>query len=226
VVRAQKLEQAWSQVRDLAERHPGEWEGQDLGGEAPMRVFVGPRPPRRVLVVTKEAPVKRWDRSERPADVAVVVASGRLSRAQCSVLERIAATSAVPIGFIGDADPMSLHTFLALRVYLGVERVRYCGISDPVLDAIGDELVQPDRLRSLDMSTLDQEHLRVVATLIQPEQVFGPRVSAALRRGKKIQIEALSFRADLTSALFRVAVMMVTSRSRASALRRTRRPAR
>ena len=47
------LEQSWQQVRRLAEQHADDWEGQDLVGDAPLRIFAGARVPRRVLVVTK-----------------------------------------------------------------------------------------------------------------------------------------------------------------------------
>jgi DNA topoisomerase VI subunit A len=211
------VERSWSRVRQLAERHPDQWEGQDLVGEAPLRVFVGQRAARRVLVVTKEAALRRWNRSDWPVGLLVVVASGMITRAQAAVLAELAIDRSLPIAFVGDADPMSLHTYLSLRAHLGARRVRFGGICDEVLDIIGDEKAQPDSLGTLELSVFDQAHLRVVATMVKPQQVLGPRVAAVLRSGKKIEIEALSFRADLTPALFNAALRL------ASAGRRRRR---
>jgi len=206
------LEQSWLRVRRLAERHPGDWEGQDLVGEAPLRVFVGERAPRRVLVVTKEAVLRRWERPDWPAGLVVVVACGMLTRAQAGVLGGLAGDTSVPIAFVGDADPMGLHTFLCLRGHLGAQRVRFCGICDAVLDIIGDKRAQPESLETLKLSAFDQAHLRVVATLAKLDQVLGPRVSAVLRNGKKIEIEALGFRADLMiPALFKAALKLATA---------------
>ncbi len=221
------LDESWERVRRLVERHPKDWEGQDLGGEAALRVFAsGQRPPRRVLVVTKEAPVRRWSRSDWPPGLVVVVASGNLTRPQVAALGALASDKSVPVVFVGDADPMALHTFQCLRVYLGSRRVRFCGICDAVLDALGDELVQPDRLRALDLSVFDQEHLAVVTALEKPERVLGPRVAAVLRGGRKIEIEALSFRADLTPALFQAALQVSGAGASGRTTRRRRRAAR
>ncbi len=206
------LEQSWLRVRRLAEQHPKDWEGQDLVGDAPLRVFAGARAPRRVLVVTKEAPIVRWDRSDWPAGLVVVVAAGMLTRAQAAILGQLAADTSVPIAFVGDADPMDLHTYLCLRVHLGAQRVRFCGISDAVFDIIGDEQVQPDSLSTREFSAFDQAHMRVVETLVKPERVLGPRVSAVLGNGRKLEIEALSFRADLTPALFKAALKLTRAR--------------
>jgi DNA topoisomerase VI subunit A len=208
------LEQSWLEVRRLAEQHPDDWEGQDLEGDAPLRIFAGSRAPRRVLVVTKEAVLKRWPKSDWPGGLVVVVASGIVTRPQAAVLEKLASDRSVPIAFVGDADPMGLHTYASLRGHLGAQRVRFCGICDAALDAIGDENVQPDRLTTLELSALDHTQLRVVEGLAKPERVLGPRVSAVLRNGKKIEIEALSFRADLTPALFRAALKVAGQRRR------------
>jgi hypothetical protein len=202
------LEQSWLRVRRLAEKYPDEWEGQDLVGEDPLRVFAGEQAPRRVLVVTKAPALRRWERTDWPAGLVVVAAVGMLTRAQAAVLGRLASVTSAPIAFVGDADPMALHTYLCLRVYLGAQRVRFCGICDAVLDSIGDDKVQPESLETLELSAFDQAHLRVVETLVKPERVLGPRVSAVLRTGKKIEIEALSFRTGLIPALFKAALKL------------------
>lgn len=107
---------------------------------------------------------------------------------------------------------MGMHTSLSLRAHLGPERVRFCGMCDAVLDAIGDERVQPEKLSTLAMSAFDQAHLRVVTSFEGPERVLGPRAAAVLRGGRKPEIEALSFRADLTPALFNAALKVATRR--------------
>ncbi|MET0554439.1 MAG: hypothetical protein ABW221_15450 [Vicinamibacteria bacterium] len=200
------LEQSWHQVRRLAERHPGEWLGEDLVGDAPLRVFAGAGVPRRVLVVTKEAALIRWPKSEWPSGLVLVAAAGIVTRPQAAVLERLASDRSAPIAFVGDADPMGLHTYASLRRHLGAQRVRFTGICDAVLDAIGDDDVQPDRLGTLEFSAFERAHLRVVDGLVKPERVLGPRVSAVLRSGKTIQLEKLGFRAGLVSALFKAAL--------------------
>jgi hypothetical protein len=200
------LEQSWQQVRRLAEQHPDDWLGQDLVGDAPLRVFAGAGVPRRVLVVTKEPVLRRWPNSDWPSGLVLVAASGIVTRPQAAILERLASDKSAPIAFVGDADPMGLHTYISLRVHLGARRVRFTGICDAVLDTIGDDDVQPARLRTLKFSAFERAHLRVVEGLAQPERVLGPRVSAVLRNGKTIQIEALSFRAGLVPALFKAAL--------------------
>lgn len=209
---ARTLEQSWLRVRRLAKRYPDDWGGEDLEGEDPLRVFAGKGAARRVLVVTQEAALRRWDRSDWPAGLVVVVAVGMLTRAQAVLIESLAADKSVPIAFLGSAAPMSLHTFLSLRVHLGARRIRYCGISDSVLELIGDEDVQPNRLRTWDLSTFERAHLRVVARLAQPERVVGPRVAAVLGNGRAIGIEHLSFRAGLIPTLFRAALKLAWSR--------------
>lgn len=79
---ARALEQSWLRVRRLAVRHPEEWGGEGLLGEDPLQVFGGARNPRRVLVVTSAAALKRWERSDWPAGL--VVAAGKLSRTQAT----------------------------------------------------------------------------------------------------------------------------------------------
>ena len=107
---------------------------------------------------------------------------------------------------------MGLHTYVSLRVHLGAQRVRFTGICDAVLDTIGDDDLQPDKLNTLEFSAFERAHLRVVEGLAKPERVLGPRVSAVLRNGKTIQIEAISFRADLTPALFKAALKVAGRR--------------
>jgi hypothetical protein len=107
---------------------------------------------------------------------------------------------------------MGIHTYLSLKAHLGPQRVRFCGVCDVVLDLIGDDKVQPEDLCTLDFSALDHAHLRVVGALAKPEALLGPRVAAVLRDGKKIEIEALGFRADLPTALFRAALKLALRR--------------
>src|SRR5262245_60372197 len=170
--------------------------------------------PRRVLVVTKEAPLRRWRRSDWPGGLVLVVASGIVTRPQAAILERLASDRSAPIAFVGDADPMGLHTYVSLRGHLGARRVRFTGICDAVLDTIGGDDVHPDRLERLDFSALDRAHLRVVEGLAKPERVLGPHVSAVLRNGKKIEIWALSFRPDIAPDLFRAALKVAGQRGR------------
>jgi hypothetical protein len=208
------LEQSWQQVRRLAERHPG-WLGQDLVGDDPLRIFAGAGVPRRVLVVTKEAVAIRWPISDWPRGLVVVVASGIVTRRQAAILEKLASDRAAPIAFVGDADPMGLHTYVSLRTYLGAQRVRFTGICDAVLDTIGDDDVQPDRLSStLKFSAFENAHLRVVERLAKPERVLGPRVSAVLRNGKTIQIEGICRRGNRIPALFKAALKVASQRAR------------
>jgi DNA topoisomerase VI subunit A len=208
------LEQSWQQVRRLAEQHADDWEGQDLVGDAPLRIFAGARVPRRVLVVTKEAVLKRWRKSDWPSGLVLVVASGIVTRPQAAILEKLASDTSAPIAFVGDADPMGLHTYVSLRGHLGAQRVRFTGICDAVLDTIGDDDVQLDRLQTLEFTALDRAHLRVVEGVAKPERVLGPHVSAVLRNGRKIEIEALSVRAGLTPALFKAALKVAGQRGR------------
>lgn len=200
------LEQSWQRVRRLAERYPDGWLGQDLVGDAPLRVFAGAGVPRRVLVVTKQPALIRWPKSDWPSGLVLVAASGIVTRPQAAVLEKLASDRSAPIAFVGDADPMALHTYACLRVHLGARRVRFTGVCDAVLDTIGDDALQPDRLGALEFSTFERAHLRVVESLVKIERALGPRVSAVLRSGKTIQIEALSFRANLLPALFEAAL--------------------
>lgn len=58
----------------------------------------------------------------------VVVASGILTRAQTPVLRELAADTSVPVAFVGDAGPMGLQTYISLRIHLGAQRVRFCGV--------------------------------------------------------------------------------------------------
>lgn len=208
------LEQSWQQVRRLAERHPDGWLGQDLVGDDPLRIFAGAGVPRRVLVVTKAPAAIRWPTSDWPRGLVLVVASGIVTRPQAAIIERLASDRSAPIAFVGDADPMGLHTYVSLRGHLGAQRVRFAGICDAVLDTIGDDDVQPDRLTTLEFSAFEGAHLRVVEGLAKPERVLGPRVSAVLRNGKTIQIEALGFRAGLIPALFKAALKVAGQRGR------------
>jgi hypothetical protein len=208
------LEQSWQQVRRLAERYPDDWLGQDLVGDAPLRIFAGAGVPRRVLVVTKQPALIRWPKSDWPSGLVLVAASGIVTRPQAAILEKLASDKSAPIAFVGDADPMGLHTYASLRGHLGAQRVRFAGICDAVLDTIGDDDVQPDRLNTLEFSAFERAHLRVVEGLAKPERVLGPRVSAVLRSGKTIQIEALSFRAGLVPALFEAALKVAGQRGR------------
>jgi hypothetical protein len=208
------LEQSWQRVRRLAARYPDDWLGEDLLGDAPLRVFAGAGVPRRVLVVTKEAALIRWPKSDWPSGLVLVAASGIVTRPQAAILKNLASDRSAPIGFVGDADPMALHTYASLRGHLGAQRVRFTGICDAVLDTIGDDDVQPDRLGTLEFSAFERAHLRVVEGLAKPERVLGPRVSAVLRSGKTIQLEKLGFRAGLVSALFKAALEVASRRRR------------
>jgi hypothetical protein len=213
------LEQSWQLVRRLAEQHPDDWhEGYDLVGDSPLRIFgAGAGVPRRVLVVTNQPVVHRWRKSDWPTGLVIVVTAGIVTRPQAAILERLASDKSAPIAFVGDADPMGLHTYASLRGYLGAQRVRFTGICDAVLDTIGDDDVQPDKLASSELSPLDRAHLQLVEGLMRPERALGPRVSAVLRSGSKIYIEALSFRAaDLVPALFTAALEVATRKPKVS----------
>jgi hypothetical protein len=144
----------------------------------------------------------------------IVAASGIVTRPQAAILEKLASDTSAPIAFVGDADPMGLHTYVSLRVHLGARRVQFAGICDAVPDTIGDDDVQPDRLQTFQFSAFERAHLRVVEGLVKPERVLGPRVWAVLRNGKTIQIEALSFRAGLAPSLFKAALEVAVQRSR------------
>ena len=207
---ARALEQSWLRVRRLAKRYPDGWGGEDLVGEGPLLVFTGTQGGRRVLVVTGEAALKRWERSDWPAGLVVVVAAGMLTRAQAAVIGDLASDKSVPIAFVGGADPMALHTYLTLRLHLGARRIRFCGICDSVLDSIGDDLVRPDTLSTWEQSDFDKAHLRVLATLMKPEAVLGRRVADVLGSGRKIGIAAISFRADLIPTLFKAALRLAS----------------
>jgi hypothetical protein len=159
-----------------------------------LRIFAGAGVPRRVLVVTKEAAATRWPTSDWPRGLVVVVASGIVTRPQAAILDKLASDRSAPIPFVGDADPMGLHTYASLRNHLGTQRVRFAGVCDAVLDAIGEDDVRPDRLRTLKFSAFESAHLRVVEGLAKTDRVLGPRVSAVLRGGKTIQIEVLGSR--------------------------------
>jgi hypothetical protein len=211
------LEQSWQQVRRLVEQYPDDWhEGYDLVGDFPLRIFgAGAGVPRRVLVVTTEAVAKRWPNSDWPSGLVIVVTAGIVTRPQAAVLEKLASDRSVPIAFVGDAEPMGLHTYASLRGHLGARRVRFTGICDAVLGTIGDDDVQPDRLAKSELSPLDRAHLRLVEGLVRLERVLGPRVSAVLRSGSKIYIEALSLRAaELVPALFTAALKVAGQGSR------------
>ncbi|ACL65872.1 hypothetical protein A2cp1_2534 [Anaeromyxobacter dehalogenans 2CP-1] len=136
-----------------------------------------------------------------------------LTRAHATAIAALAAGGSGPVTFVGDADPMDLHTFLSLRAHLGPERARFYGVSDAVLDAMGDPDVEPERLRARDLSAFDKAHLQVVQALADPEVLLGPRVAAALLNGKGLEIEALSFRAGLVPALFAAALKLASRRS-------------
>ena len=209
-----ELEQSWQEVRRLAEQQDDEWKGEDLVGDEPLRIFAGARVPRRVLVVTTEAAARRWPNSDWPSGLVLVVASGIVTRPQAAILEKLASDRSAPIAFVGDADPMGLHTYVSLRGHLGAHRVRFTGICDAVLDTIGGDDMQPDRLSSLKFSAFERAHLRVVEGLVKPERVLGPRVSAVLRKGKTIQIEALSFRSGVVPVLFKAALKVAGQRGR------------
>src|SRR5262245_51345448 len=214
---ARALEQSWQQVRRLVEHHPDDWqEGYDLVGDSPLRIFgAGAGVPRRVLVVTNQPVVHRWRKSAWPSGLVIVVTAGIVTRPQAAILEKLASDKSAPIAFVGDADPVGLHTYASLRGHLGAQRVRFAGICDAVLGTIGDDDVQPDRLAKSELSPLDRAHLRLVEGLVRPERVLGPRVSAVLRSGSKIYIEALSFRAaELVPALFKAALKVAGQRGR------------
>jgi len=208
------LEQSWQEVRRLAEQYPDDWLGQDLVGDAPLPIFAGKGVPRRVLVVTNQPVVHRWRKSDWPNGLVIVVTAGIVTRPQAAILEKLASDKSAPIAFVGDADPMGLHTYASLRGHLGAQRVRFTGICDAVLDTIGDDDLQPDKLNTLEFSAFERAHLRVVEGLAKPERVLGPHVSAVLRNGKTIQIEALSFRAGLAPALFKAALKVAGHRGR------------
>ncbi len=104
------LEQSWQEVRRLAEQYPDDWLGQDLVGDAPLRIFAGAGVPRRVLVVTKQPALIRWPKSDWPSGLVLVAASGIVTRPQAAILEKLASDKSAPIAFVGDADPMGLHT--------------------------------------------------------------------------------------------------------------------
>ncbi len=214
MVGARALERSRLRVRRLAERYPKEWGGEDLIGEDPLQIYAAAGVSRRVLVVTSAALLKRWARSKWPLDLVVVVATGILTRAQVAIIGGLTFDASVPIAFVGDAGPMGLHTYLSLRVYLGAQRVRFCGISDALLDVIDDDKAQPETLSTWELSAFDKAHLRVVESLAQPVQVLGPRVTAILRGGRKISIVAIGFRADLIPALFRAALKVAGQRGR------------
>jgi len=202
------LEQSWEQVRRLAEQYDDEWEGQDLAGDSPLQLFTAGSVPRRVLIVTKEAVASRLPRYWSSGFVAVVK-SGVFTSAQAAVLDQLASDELLPIPFIGDADPMGLHTYLSLKSQLGGSRVRFCGICDSVLDMIGEDDAQPEKLESLALSLFDRAHLQVVEALAAPEEVLGSRVARILRNGRKIELESLSFRAELMiPALFNAALRL------------------
>jgi hypothetical protein len=211
---ARLLEQSWLRVRRLAERYPNQFGGEDLLGEDPLRVFTGTQRPRRVLVASSEAALKRWDRSEWPPGLVVVVTAGMVSKAQASIIGAMAAKSPHPIGFVGDASPMGLHTYLSLKSYLGASRVRYCGVCDAVLTMLGRDVPSPEFLTSRDHSAFDKAHLRIVVSLAKPEQVLGPRVAAVVRSGRTIPIAALSYRAGLVRVMFEAASRLSSQRER------------
>jgi hypothetical protein len=200
------LVNSWIRVRRLAQRYASDFEGHDLTGEMPLRVYAGERSAGRVLVTTNDPVVRRWGRAARPRDLAVVVTAGILTSGQAALIARLSSRNAGPIPFVGDADPMSLHAFISLRAYLGARNVRFCGICDEMLDGLGDERARPDSIESLELSAFDQAHLRILAGLADLDEVLGPRVSAVLAGGRKIELEALSFRADVIPAFLGLAL--------------------
>jgi hypothetical protein len=154
--------------------------------------------------------------SDWPSGLVPVVAAGIVTRPQATIIERLASDRSAPIAFVGHADPMGLHTYASLRHHLGAQRIRFTGICDAVLDEIGEDSVQPDKLVTLEFTALERAHLRVVEGLVNLERVLGPRVAAVLRSGRTIQIEALSFRAGLMPALFKAALAVATRKGKSS----------
>jgi hypothetical protein len=206
MIAARQLEQSWLRVRRLAKRFPDQWGGEDLLGVDPLRIFGGTRSPHRVLVVSSEAALKRWNRSDWPPDLVVVLVAGMVSEAQASIIGAVAAKSPLPIGYIGDASPMGLHTYFSLQHHLSARRIRFCGVCDELLSMLGQGVPPPERLTTWDHSAFDRAHLRVVASLADPEQVLGPLVAAVVRSGRTIPVAALSYRAGLIQAMFEAAL--------------------
>jgi hypothetical protein len=196
----------------LAQRFPKQWDGEDLDGLDSISVYVPRTRARRIVVVTKEAGLRRWDRSLWPSDLAVVVARGMVTREQARLIGRLDGGRSSPIRFLGDADPMDLHAFVSLRSYLGARRVRYFGISDEFLDALGNGAVPADRL--IVLSRFEKAHLRIIESLVDPARYLGPRMGALLRAGHKLETEGLG--ADLIPAMFEAVLRLPPGRRAAS----------
>jgi hypothetical protein len=110
----------------------------------------------------------------------------------------------------------------SLKVHLGARRVRFCGISDEVLEELHDEAVEPERLTTWEHTELERAHLQIVEKWLAPATLLGPRVAAVLASGRTIGIANLSFRARLIPALFGAVLRLAWGRrSRTSRLEAT-----
>jgi hypothetical protein len=206
-----ELERSFTLVQKLAERFPEEWAGEDLTGEAPLRVHVGAGAPRRVLVTNCEPALRRWDRGDWPAGLVVVAPLGLLRRGQVRAISALAPRSTAPVAFVGSASPMSLHLYACLRAHLGPRRVRFCGICDQVLERIGEPRGQPETLHTWEANAFDRRQQRIVERLVDVERTLGPRTAAVVRSGRTISIAAISFRGELIGELYRTALRVATA---------------
>ncbi len=201
------IERSWLEVRRLAQRYSNAETRHDLNSGMPLRVYAHGSGVGRVLVTTNDPALRRSALMSSSEDLASVVVSGYVSSGQAAAIARLSSGRFGPIAFVGDADPLSLHIFVSLREYMGPAKIAFCGICDRMLAKLNEARATPAVVESLEQSAFDRAHLRVLRRLTELEDVVGPEVSAVLASGRKIELEALSFRADVIPAFFRLALM-------------------
>ena len=107
--------------------------------------------------------------------------------------------------FLGDMDPADLLMFLWLRERLVPQQIKYLGLSDTFLDAIGMTSADLFQIR---LAPSEQEALPLVDTLFPDMcETLGPQCTQRLQQAHKIELEVLLQARTTAAKVLRSAIL-------------------
>jgi hypothetical protein len=205
---SQRQAASWRRFRRRLEQHPpatrSDYESLQIGAWPSLEVIMGARQPRHLWLFTKPFLVNRWvEQQEFPQDVVALVHYGLPSRNQLAFVADLTRRWKLPLGVVGDLDPLDLTVFLVLRAGDPELRFRtrarrdvsWLGIDDQWLDLCrkSQRRSSPEGPAVRMTRPLEREHWQAVKGMM-PEagQVVGAACLELLEQGWKVELEGAS----------------------------------
>lgn len=165
----------------------------------PLKIWMGDRPPTRLLYVTKELLAEGlWSLRAFPPDWLMITRYGIPTRESLDCVHHLASGFRLPVLFVGDLDPLDLTIFAILRsgdpgLSPKSRRrldIRYGGINDAWLELATRYRKPSCELSTIVMSRSEREHSELLERLLPDlENLIGPRSRAILGSGRKVEME-------------------------------------